>query len=364
MLVHALDGRAVSRVVLAVSGELAATGVEVFILTASRSPTDAVRVPPGVIRKDLTKGNRRTGFAILRLAQELRSLRPDVLFAHRDGPGRAAIVARALARVPTRIVAVEHSHWSTFRASSALRARLTALCYARADGVAGVSPGVVEDLEQIFPRISGRTSVLPSIGPDLATMPELGANLPHDWYAKRGRPSLICSVGNLVPRKGQDTLVEALPLIRARVPEARLILIGRHDDEAFVERLQQRAGDLGVAEHVAFLGYREDAVPFIAGADVFAFASLTEGCPMVLVEAMACGVPVVSTDCPVGPSYLLDHGKYGILVPVHDPEAMAQAIVATLTNPRRRKYLIDAGRERATAFTPAAVAQSYLALAG
>ncbi len=365
MFVHILDDRAVSRLNRRLCGRFAAAGVETVLICATRSRSAEMAVPDGVTVRNLALKDQPTMFAVARLAALLRELQLDVLFAHGNGPSRTAILARMLGRVATRIVAVEHTHYSTFYTQRMwVRDRLTPLLYARADRVAGVSSGVVADLEARFPAIRGNTTVLPSLGPDPNDLPRLVRDTPdHPWFAHRDGVKLLCSVANLVPRKGQATLVEALPLIRREAGDVRLVLVGRFDDQAFVARLRQRCGELGIGEYVWFAGYQDNALPFIAHADVFVLASETEGAGMVLTEAMACGVPVVSTDCPTGPAFVLDGGRYGILVPVGDTRQFATAVVRVLTDTQLREGLIAGGYERASQFTADRVAQQYLVVA-
>jgi len=361
MFVHTLDDRAVSRVVVSICRHLAAEGFEVVVICATQTEV-TVDIPDGVRVEDLRVGSRTTSFALARLVRRLRALRPDVLFAHLNGPSRIAVVARRLAGVPTAVVVVEHTHYDTFyRTHRWARDRLTALLYPRADCVAGVAPQVVEDLVMRFPRIS-HTAVLPGVGPDVELSAPRPALPDHDWYRDATAP-VVCSVGNLLARKGQATLVQALPRVHEEVDDARLVLVGRVDDEAFVARLWELATDLGVQDHVSIAGYQPDALPYIAHADVFALASTTEGMSMVLVEAMALGVPVVTTDCPGGVSFVVDGGRCGLLVPVGDPLAMASALVALLRKSPMRDELVAAGQARAPEFSPRQVAARYAALA-
>lgn len=365
MFVHMLNDRAVTRLNLVVCEQLMDMGVDVTLVCAGRHPDLPIRIPDGVVVDDLAIADRPMSFGIARIAAELRARRPDVLFAHLNGPGRAAILARAVARAPTRIVVVEHTHYSTFGWDHQwLRDRLTALLYPRADRVAGVSPAVVEDLAAYFPGIRCATAVLPAVGPDPDRLAAHAVDVPdHPWFRGADRPMVICAVANLVPRKGQDTLVEALPIVRSEIGDVRLMFVGRFDDRDFLARLQQLASDLGVSEFISFVGYRADSLPYIAHAAVFAHGSWTEGCPTVLMEAMACGVPVVATDCSGGASYVLDGGRSGLLVPMRDPHAMALAIVDVLRDEELRRTLVARGRERARQFSPRAVAEAYRALA-
>ena len=142
--------------------------------------------------------------------------------------------------------------------------------------------------------------------------------------------------------------------MRAEAGNVRLVLVGRHDDEEYARALARRAEELGIAEAVYLAGYQGDALSFVAHSDVFAFASTTEGAPMVLVEAMACGIPVVSTDCPVGPREILEDGRSGLLVEMNDPAAMAAELTRVLTDTALREHLVSAGIRRAEDFRPSA----------
>jgi glycosyltransferase involved in cell wall biosynthesis len=170
----------------------------------------------------------------------------------------------------------------------------------------------------------------------------------------------VVSVANIVARKGQDTLVRALPSVRAGLGDVRLLLVGRIDEPDFAVRLRQLADDLGVADYVSFAGCCEDALPLIARSQVAALASHTEGASVFLLEAMACGVPAVATDCPVGPSFVLGGGSSGLLVPVGDHELMAQAIARLLGDSELRTAQVARGLGRAASFTPWEVASRYL----
>jgi glycosyltransferase involved in cell wall biosynthesis len=369
MFLHNLDDRAFSRLTLRLSRELVVLGAELTLVIARRDASAARELPPGIRLVDLRLGRRPTLLGVPRLARALARERLDVIFAHGSGPARAAIAARAIARVRTRVIVVEHVHYSTFYASFHARrgwARrgMTALMYPLADRVAAVSPGAAHDLESRFPALRGRTAVLPSPGPDSAELQDLVGGIPdHPWYREVPAPRIVCCVANVLPRKGQDTLLSALPRLREAAGDVRLVLIGRFDDAGYAQRLAQLASDLGVRDHVALLGYRAEPLPFVARSDVFALASRSEGFGMAMVEAMACGVPVVAADCPTGPAYVLDGGRAGLLVQPDDPVAMAEAICRVLTDPDLAGRLASRGRERAALFSPSNAARAYLRLA-
>ncbi len=360
---HTFDDRAVSYLVLTVADRLQRMGHRVTLITVVQNQRTFV-VPEGVAHVDLDV-RHRTAVSVLKLTTVLRRLRADVLFAHMGGPSRTAILARALANAPTAIVNVEHCHYSSRGWDHrAYRDLVTRLVIPHAARVAGVSPAVVADLEKIAPGIRNKTVVLPSIAPDPERVQAaLGRRPDHPWYSADRSEPVICSVGNLLPRKGQDVLVEALPGIRAQIGCGRIVFVGRFDNISFVDRLKSRAHELGVADHIWFAGFHRECLPFIAHADVFAHASVTEGLPMVILEAMASGVPVAAAECPSGPRYALDEGRCGALVPMNDPSAMAAAIAQILSDPRLRREYIRLARQRAQLFSPTRVAEAYENLA-
>jgi glycosyltransferase involved in cell wall biosynthesis len=284
-----------------------------------------------------------------------------VLFAHGEGPARAALLAAGLAGSSARVVVVEHTHEATFRPPGTARRLATRVLYRRADLVAGVSPGVAKALEDRMPGLHDRTIVLPSPGPDTRQL-KVDAETPvgHPWFDGSDRPIVIISVSNIVERKGQDVLVRALPAIRRAVGDARLLLVGRIDDREFAGRLEALAAELDVADCVCLAGYRENPLPLIARASVAALASRTEGMSIFLLEAMTCGVPVVATDCPVGPAFVLEGGSSGVLVPLDDPAALAEAVTMLVRDVSVREALIERAKRRAEMFRPAEVAARYL----
>jgi glycosyltransferase involved in cell wall biosynthesis len=140
---------------------------------------------------------------------------------------------------------------------------------------------------------------------------------------------VLVAVGRLHEQKDFQTLLRAFALVRAR-RSARLIILGEGPERP---ALEAGVAKLGLTEDVDLPGFVPNPYAFMAGASQFVLSSRYEGLPTVLIEAMACGCPVVSTDCPSGPGEILDNGKYGRLVPVGDAAALAEAMEATLDAP-------------------------------
>jgi glycosyltransferase involved in cell wall biosynthesis len=291
------------------------------------------------------------------LARYLRSERPAALLSGLNYSNLTAVWARRSAGVPLRLVLTEHNTLSQ-RATRAAR-RLRSLpakvrrFYPEADALVAVSDGVAEDLAQVLgiPRARIHTIYNPVVTPALAR--QAAARPDHPWLAP-GEPPLVLAVGKLRRQKGFATLLDAFAELRARRP-ARLLILGEGPERARLEALARRRG---VSADVALPGFVANPFSFMAHSAVFALSSEWEGLPSVLIEALACGCPVVSTDCPSGPAEILDKGAWGALVPVGDAGALARALEAALDGPPTAERL----RERARLFSVDRSADAYLEL--
>jgi glycosyltransferase involved in cell wall biosynthesis len=149
--------------------------------------------------------------------------------------------------------------------------------------------------------------------------------LTHPWFSSN-QPPVILAVGRLVKQKDFDTLIRAFGLVRKERP-ARLMVLGEGRER---EKLLALIKNLGLEQDVTLHGFVENPFKYIKHAAVFVLSSLWEGFGNVIVEAMALGTPVVATECPSGPSEILEEGKWGRLVPPGDVDALAQSIIDTL----------------------------------
>lgn len=294
-----------------------------------------------------------------KLANYLRTRRPSALIANMWPLTSAAVLGRALSRQPCRLLLVEHNTLSQQYASwgaihkFAMRASMTAT-HRWADHVAAVSEGVASDIAQLSGLNTNRVSVLHNPIPQ-RPVPDSVALAEADkiWSCCPGKR--ILNVGSLKDQKNHPLLLRAF----ARIADtnARLMLVGTGQGEASLRTL---AAELRIADRVIFAGFRSDPTPFYRTADLFVLSSDYEGFGNVIVEAMACGTPVVSTNCPSGPAEILENGRYGRLVPVNDPAALATAMEASLAETPDRVAL----QQRAAEFSPAVAARQYLDLLG
>ncbi|WP_456432973.1 glycosyltransferase [Thermosulfuriphilus sp.] len=258
-----------------------------------------------------------------RLALGLKNLAPTCRFAILVG----TVLSQRLKEGPLR------------RLTWRLKTRKIATLYHQADLILGVSQGVIEDLAQNFrlPRNRLRLVNNPVVMERIERMSREPAE--HPWLDVPG-PPVILAVGRLSAVKDFPTLIRAFKLVRERRP-ARLIILGEGKQRRHLEEL---IGSLGLNGTVSLPGFRKNPYSFMAKSHLLVLSSIREGLPTVLIEALSLGTPVVSTDCPFGPREILAGGRYGPLVPLRDPSALAQAILKIFDFPPDSEFLKEAAR--------------------
>lgn len=291
------------------------------------------------------------------LTRYLRHEQPEVLLSTSYFSNLVALWARALAQVQTRVVVRVSNHLSHSLTHTPSLSRRFQLWSARhfypwADTVITVSQGVAEDVAWMTHVVPERIIAIDN--PVITTdnlRDRMAAPLDHPWFVPASLP-VILGAGRLARQKDFPTLLKAFARVRAVRP-VRLVILGEGQRRSSLEALTRQ---LGMAEDVAFPGFVCNPFPYMARAAAFVLTSAWEGLPGVLVEAMACGCPVVSTDCPSGPAEILQQGTYGPLVPVGADEAVAQAVLSVLAHPPDPERL----RARAAVFSVERIADQYL----
>jgi glycosyltransferase involved in cell wall biosynthesis len=223
----------------------------------------------------------------------------------------------------------------------------------QAETIGAVSEGVARDLASTLGLPRSRVTVLynPVVRDGLAARAAEATG--HPWLDRKEVP-VVLGAGSLIERKDFPTLVHAFARL-ARSRPARLIVLGEGPERPRLERL---VGELGLVDLVALPGFVANPLAYMAKADVLALSSRVEGMPTVIIEALACGTPIVATDCPHGPAELLGEGVYGRLVTVGNAEALAEALAATLSEPRDP----ERQRRRAAEFAVDRAVERYVQL--
>ena len=357
ILLPDLRGGGAERVNLDLAYEFARAGHDVeFVLMQARGELlEEARVSFPVV--DLAAPRTR---AVPRaLARYLRHRRPDALLAAMWPLTVVAPLTQRLSGHRCKVLVSEHgilsAQYHEWGAAHRLLLRASmALCYRLTDHRVGVSSGVVQDIAALSGLRPDTFDVIHNpVPPHSDPIVSVLRHAETLWSAPAG--ARILTVGTMKAVKNHPLLLRAFA--RLDRPDARLMFVG---DGKGRDALLSLAHELDVADRVILAGFHADPTPFYKTADLFALSSDYEGFGNVIVEAMAYGTPVVSTDCPSGPGEILEGGQHGRLVPVGDVEAMAHALAQTLDSPSPPESL----KARAAEFHPAKAAKAYLDLLG
>ena len=322
-----LRGGGAERVMLYLARGFAEKGYDVDLVLVKREGPYLSQVPENVNVVNLNAGRVLTSLPAL--VRYLHRAQPAALLSALDHSNIVALWARRLARVRTRVVVSVHTTLSIGVKHSNGRGRLIPYiarwCYSWADGVVAVSRGGAADLSNTIglPRERIRVIYNPVVVPEL--FERAREPVEHPWFCD-DEPPVVLSVGRLNAAKDYPTLLRAFSLV-IRVRPVRLVILGEGGERA---RLEAMVRNLGLEDVVSLPGFAKNPYAYMSKAAVFVLSSAWEGFGNVLVEAMAVGIPVVSTDCPNGPAEILENGRWGQLVPVGDVDALAAAMAVAL----------------------------------
>jgi glycosyltransferase involved in cell wall biosynthesis len=356
LVMRCLDGGGMQRCMLELAQAFGQRGCAVSLLVGDAEGAMRARVPAGVQLVSLAAQSplaaRATALRLLgrqglplvgismprmlrhltALAAELQRFHPQAVLAMGTQSNLAALWARELAGIDARVVLCECTTLSVAASRSRRRFRraypaLAGRHYPAADAIVAVSDAVADDLAATAPLPRAAITAIPNwVTTDLAA--GAGAAPGHPWL-QAGAPPVVLAVGRLHWQKDFATLIRAFAVLRRRRP-ARLVIVGEGPERACLEQL---AATLGVAAEVHFAGFVDNPFGWMSRASALAVTSLSEGFGNVIVEALACGLPVVSTDCAGGPREILGGGRFGRLVPVGDAQSLADAMEHTIADP-------------------------------
>lgn len=329
IFLRCLFGGGTERVMVNLANSFTKRGLKVDLVLAHKSGPYLSQVARLVRIVDLESPNLAA--SVPKLIHYLKREQPLSMLSALHYPSEIAIFAKKAARVKTRVVIAEQNTLSVEAKNlPQLTAQLTPLkarlFYRWASDIIAVSQGVADDLAQVVkvPRNQIKVIYNPVIAPDILEKSQ--QPVAHPWF-NQGEPPVILGVGRLIEQKDFPTLIRAFAQVRSIRP-ARLMILGVGSEKKHLDELIR---ELGLENDVAILGFQENPYAYMARARVFALSSAWEGFGNVIVEALAVGTPVVSTDCPSGPAEILAGGKYGSLVPVGNYQAMAKSILEVLS---------------------------------
>lgn len=323
-----LRGGGAERIMVTLANAFADRGFKTDLVLAQAEGPYLTDVSPNVSLVNLDSS--RVATSLPKLVSYMRRERPDAMFSALNHANVIALLAKRFSGVKMRLVVSERNTLSPSRrhlrqSRGGLVQHLMRLTYPWADGVIAISNGVADDLSSTIGLSRDRIDVV--FNPvDLAFVRQLAEQtFLHPWFGP-DEPPVILGIGRLVEQKDFPVLIRSFAQLRAHRP-AKLVILG---EGVLRSELQDLIAELSLSEDVALPGFNENPFVWLRQSAVFVFSSAWEGFGNVLVEAMACGIPVVSTDCPSGPSEILENGKWGRLVPVGDVEALAHAMATTL----------------------------------
>jgi len=352
------DGGA-DRVTVTLLHHLDRTRFAPSIALVKRAGVLADEIPQDVPVIDL--GASRLAAAVPSLARAIRARKPDVVVCTAGGGNVIAVAAHRLAGSQARLVLSERSSLRRHDRSglrTAVELRLKRIAYRRADLVTAVSEGVADDLVELLGLDRARVQVVynPMIADDL--LARAAEPVAHPWFATPD--PVLLAVGRLVDIKDYPAMLAALAAIR-RTLAVRLAILG---EGPLRGELEARARSLGLGDAVAFLGYDKNPYRYMKRARLVIQSSRAEGLPGALIQSLACGTPVVATDCDHGPREVVREGVDGYLVPVGDPHALAGRVLTLLLDSGLRARLGAAGADGARRFSVASSMQRYHAAIG
>ena len=333
MMIPTLAGGGAEHVFLNLAVGFKKAGYQVDLILKRASGEYLSQLPEGINLIDLNASGMLATLAGVR--GYLRSQHPRVLLAGLDIPNLAAILARKISGSRTKVIVSVRSVISQqrrfFLPHRSLERAFMALIYPQANRILANSQGAAQDFSSYLHIPLSRVQVIYNPVITDALLEKAGQPLEHDWF-RAGEPPVILSAGRLNTVKDFPTLIKAFARIWQNTP-ARLLILGEGDRRSELEALVLQ---LGLQEAILLPGFQQNPFAFMRRAAAFVLPSIHDASPNVLIEAMACGCPVVATDSLGGSGELTGYGKYGHLVPVGDDAAMAQAILDVLSGDVRK----------------------------
>lgn len=346
LFLPSLRGGGAERMMVNLASGFAEEGYQVDLVLARAEGPYLPMVPEGVRVVDL--GSRRVLYSLPGLVSYLNRERPVAMLSTPNHANIIAILARRAAGRPLRL-AIREANMASIGSANAINLRekfmpyLMRFFYPWADVIIAISQGVAEDLIKEIGVPEEKVTVIynPVVTPQLFERAE--EKLDHPWFAP-GEPPVIVAVGRLTEQKDFSLLLSSFALVRKKLI-CRIVILGEGEKRNELEDLVR---EMGLEADVEMPGFVDNPYKYMKNAAVFVLSSKWEGFGNVLVEAMALGTPVVSTDCSSGPAEILEAGRWGQLVSVGDVEQMATEILGTLqgnqTNPRLRCWAFSLDR--------------------
>jgi glycosyltransferase involved in cell wall biosynthesis len=344
------DGGA-ERVLFSIARELLQQGMNVDIVVCRETDALHTAIPSGAKLHLLHCHPSLSG---PKLAEYARAEQPSAIYSTLIWPNVVNVITKMCYKLPYKAILREANclpqHFA-FRSwpNRLLSKWLVKRFYPKADKVICVSQEACSHLQNFLgPRAKNLINIPNPINfEQIEQLKKASCN--HPWFNTKHGP-VIVAAGRLKPQKGFDLLIKAITKLP---PNIRLIILGEGTERA---SLQSLITQLKLNGRIELAGYQSNPYPYFYQADLYVLSSLHEGMPNALLDAMTCGTTIVSTNCPAGPTELLQEGKFGALVPAGDSEALADSIAQALQSPPTPDNRFDYLQQ----FAITTIAQTYL----
>lgn len=327
LFIPSFSGGGAERVMITLANSFSARSMQVDLIVLSANGPYIKEVKPEVRVVELKAARAIAG--IRPLSAYLRDNKPDVLLVTMRHTAICAYFARRLAGMTNRtaLFVREAISPSFDRINTGLSARVMRLflrlMYKNVDAVISTTPQMTQELASCY-----AFKQLHTIGNPVVTeqFKALMADVKCCKFPWPDDDKVVIAAGRMVQQKDFKTLIDAFAIANREIT-SRLVILGEGE---LRQQLEAQIDELELKDRVWLPGFVENPIAYMVSSNAFVMSSLMEGLPNVLIQALCCGIPVVSTRCPTGPEDLLENGKYGMLVDVGDTHAMARCIVETL----------------------------------
>lgn len=354
-----LRGGGAERVMATLAKSFSERGYQTDLILAKAEGVYLNDIPASVRIIDFNKS--RVALSLWPLIKYLKQEKPDAILSTPNHANILTIVAKFLSRTKSRVVIREANTLSVtnnnlnpkLRLSDRIIPFLVKLTYSYANGIVAVSQGVADDLITTTGLPKHKVTVIYNPVVDEKLYEKSEESIEHPWFAE-GEPPVILGVGRLNKQKDFQTLIDAFALVRKQMP-VRLIILGEGEER---DKLEAQIKAYNLSSDIQLPGFVSNPFPYMKKARLFVLSSLYEGLPNVLIQCLALGTPVIATDCPSGPREILDNGRYGVLIPVQNPNQLAECIFKELTSSDKLISVID---DRVNCFRVEEITNKYLA---
>ncbi|MFS0555433.1 glycosyltransferase [Brevibacillus sp. 179-C9.3 HS] len=347
-----LSGGGAERVVVTLLRHFNRQHIEPILMVTELKGPYVTALPPDIPVIDLQVS--RVRYALPKMVSEINRLKPDVVMSTLNYMNMALLSVKPFLKSnPKLIVREANTPTKAMQFHSPLKkkifTRLYQWQYPQADAIITQSDGMRNDLLSFLPQLSPHKVVRIYNPLDVDKVIQ-DANTHNPFQKETSRQ--IIAAGRLTYQKGFDLLLHAFQKVVKACEDVQLQIMG---EGPLREDLANLAISLGVGERVTFRGFQTNPYPYMKHADLFILSSRWEGFPNILLEALACGRPVVAMECPSGPQEILAKNKYGLLIPDGDVERLADGIIAVLNGEHR----FMSGEERARMFEAKVITEEY-----